>query len=171
MVDLPEYPKRLAVTEGPRNGISAADIAAPYAMFARAMDNVKDTVLPIAIEQAEARGAEAVTIGPDGQPEITEMATIGVLGQAMQRGAQAKYFADLQTHTQEDYLQLRQKFQDDPVRFDGAAKSYNREIVSKADPILRPAVSTALDKLRMGHYTDLTEKKFVVDQQNAKTAL
>jgi len=171
MVDLPEYPHRLAVSEGPRNGISPADIAAPYAMFARAMDNLADTVLPAAIEQAEARGAEAVTIGPDGQPQITEMATLGVLGQAAQRGARAKYFADLQTKTGEDYLQLRQKYQDEPARFDVAAKAYNREIVSKQDPVLRPAVSTALDKLRMGHYTDLFEKRFAVDQANAKTAL
>ncbi|MFG1331133.1 hypothetical protein V5F41_07745 [Xanthobacter autotrophicus] len=171
MVDLPEYPKRLAVTEGPRNGISAADIAAPYAMFARAMDNVKDTVLPIAIEQAEARGAEAVTIGPDGQPEITEMATIGVLGDAYKRGARAHYFAQLQTNASEKYLELRQQYQNDPARFNEVTKAYNKELVSRADPILRPAVSAALDKLRSGHYTDLSERDFAVAQQNAKTAL
>lgn len=171
MVDLPEVPHRLALTEAPRSGISPADIAAPYAMFARAMDNVAEVVKPIAIEQAEARGAAAVTIGPDGTPEITEMATLGVLGQAYQRGARAHYFAQLQTNAAEKMLELRQQHEADPKRFDDMAKVYNKELVNRAEPALRPAVSAALDKLRLGHYLDLSERDFAVAQANAKTAL
>ena len=171
MVDLPEVPRRLALTEAPRSGISGADIAAPFAMFARAMDNAVDIVKPIAIEQAEARGAEAVTIGPDGTPQITEMVTLGALGEAMKRGARAKLFADIQTTAAEKYLELRQQYQDDPARFNEVAKTYNREIVNREEPVLRSAISTALDRLRVGHYTDLQEKSFAVAQANAKTAL
>ncbi|QRG10177.1 transglycosylase SLT domain-containing protein (plasmid) [Xanthobacter dioxanivorans] len=171
MVDLPEVPRRLALTEAPRSGISGADIAAPFAMFARAMDNAVDIVKPIAIEQAEARGAEAVTIGPDGTPQITEMVTLGALGEAMKRGARAKVFADIQTTAAEKYLELRQQYQDDPARFNEVAKTYNREIVNREEPVLRSAISTALDRLRVGHYTDLQEKSFAVAQANAKTAL
>ena len=171
MVDLPEVPHRLALTEAPRTGISGADIAAPFAMFARAMDNTVDIVKPIAIEQAEARGAEAVTIGPDGTPQITEMVTLGALGEAMKRGARAKVFADIQTTAAEKYLELRQQYQDDPARFNEVAKTYNREIVNREEPVLRSAISTALDRLRVGHYTDLEEKSFAVAQANAKTAL
>ncbi|MFG1275731.1 hypothetical protein, partial [Xanthobacter flavus] len=171
MVDLPEVPHRLALTEAPRSGITAADIAAPYAMFAHAMDNAAEVVKPIAIEQAEARGAEAVTIGPDGMPQITEMTTLGVLGQAMQRGAQAKFFADLQTAAAEKYLGFREQFQNDADRFNNVAKIYNRELVQGAPPVMRPAVSAALDRLRLGHFTDQKEKNFAIDQANAKTAL
>ncbi|MFG1189490.1 hypothetical protein [Xanthobacter flavus] len=135
------------------------------------MDNAAEVVKPIAIEQAEARGAEAVTIGPDGMPQITEMATLGMLGQAMQRGAQAKFFADLQTAAAEKYLGFREQFQNDADRFNNATKIYNRELVQGAPPVMRPALSAALDRLRLGHFTDLKEKNFAIDQANAKTAL
>ncbi|MFG1275740.1 hypothetical protein, partial [Xanthobacter flavus] len=68
-------------------------------------------------------------------------------------------------------LELRQQYETDPKQFDNVAKLYDKELVNRAEPALRPAVSAALDKLRLGHYLDLSERDFAVAQANAKTAL
>jgi len=172
MVDLPEYPRRLALTEGPRSGISPADIAAPYAMFARAAGNLADAVAPIAEEQAMAAGAESVGRDANGNLVMVSGPAFGRLGEVYTRAARSSYLAQLDGEMDRKFLELRQQSPNDPVRFDGMAKAYGTELVAREkDPILKASVRAMAEKGRTQHFIGMSREKQQVDLGNAKVAL
>lgn len=172
MVDLPEYPKRLALTEGPRNGISGADIAAPYAMFARTAGNLADVVQPIAEEQARAAGADSVGYDESGNVVMTAQPVFGYLGEVHKRAANAAFMANMQGQIEKDVASLRGQYPNDPQRFEAAGKTYISELRARQkDPALRASVALAAQQTVDRHAVALISGKQQVDLGNAKVAL
>lgn len=172
MVDLPEYPKRLAVTEGPRNGITAADIAAPYAMFARTAGNLADVVQPIAEEQAAAAGADSVGRDENGNLVMVPGVAFGRLGEVYNRAARSSYLAQIDGEIDRKMLELRQQYQSDPATFGKVSKAYVSELRAREkDPVLRVSVSTMGERAANQHFIGLSREKQQVDLGNARVAL
>ncbi|MFG1247265.1 hypothetical protein [Xanthobacter flavus] len=172
MVNLPEVPRRLALTEAPRSGITAADIAAPYAMFARAAGNLADAVQPVAEEQAAAAGAAAVGRDDSGNLVMTTGPAFGRLGEVYTRSARAAFLAQLDGDVDRKLLEMRQQAPSDPGRFDGMAKAFGDELVAREkDPLLKSAIRVMVDKGRNQHFIGMSREKQQVDLGNAKIAL
>lgn len=172
MVDLPEYPRRLALTEAPRSSISGADVAAPYAMFARSAGNLADLVEPMAEEQAMAAGAAAVGRDAEGNLTVVAGPAIGRLGQVYTRSMRATYLAQLNPEVDRQLLEIRQQHPDDPAGFQAASAGFVRELrLRQPDPILRESVGAMAAQSANEHFVGMSRDKMATDLRNAKVAL
>ncbi|MPZ39842.1 MAG: hypothetical protein GEU95_17635 [Rhizobiales bacterium] len=148
MVDLPKIPRRLVTVEEPRSGLTARDIAAPYASIAQGMADVGDaleTVAEAGVEDAAARG---VTVGADGQLNIerTAIPMVGKAGQHYERLIKTRAVVDEDTRADGVLIELREANRGNPAGFKAAAEAYRDERVSQLTSNVGPAAGLALKR-------------------------
>lgn len=146
MVDLPQYPRRLVTSEAPRSSLSPADIAAPYAAMSRGMDQAGDGLNEVAKSYAEQAGAEAVTIGADGQPQVAKAYIVGDAGKVFTRAVSVAAATQADTESERHLLDLREQFRDDPKGFSTAADAYRQEKKSQYSSAAGPMVGLTVDR-------------------------
>ena len=73
MVDLPQVPRRLALTEAPKTMVTAADIAQPYTDYGKALTNAGEALELVAMVSAEKSAQNAVTRDSQGNLTVSLM--------------------------------------------------------------------------------------------------
>jgi hypothetical protein len=146
MVDLPKVTRRLVTTEAPQSGLSARDIAAPYAFAAEAAREISGAVESVAEANVEDAAARAVTVGADGeiQVERTAIPMVGKVGRHYDRLVRTGAVVQADAIADRDLLDLRQESRGDPAAFMAAAEAYRDQRVGQLSETVGEAGGAAL---------------------------
>lgn len=146
MVDLPKVSRRLVTTEAPQSGLSARDIAAPYAAFAEAAREGSTALESVAESGVEDAAARAVTIGADGEIAIdrTAIPMVGKVGRAYERHIRTGALAAADGAADRALIELRHETAGDPAAFRAAAEKYRDDQVASISGLVGESGGAAL---------------------------
>lgn len=146
MVDLPKVSRRLVTTEAPQSGLSARDVAAPYAAFAQAAKDVGDAVESVAEANVEDAAARAVTVDAEGNVNVerTAIPMVGRVGRKYENYIKLAAVARADTEADRDLIELRADSKGDPQAFMVAGTEYRDKRVAALTSTLGPAAGEAL---------------------------
>lgn len=158
MVELPQFPRRLALTEEPKSSITSGDIRSGYASLARGLDSIGNTLDTIATDQAEKAGADSVTVGADGKPEVTKPLLFTENSRkAFDRMQNFRLMTEADNQGDQQLLKLRDDFRDNPEGFLKAANEFRAQHVQNwgTNPQVRVALDRQLQNRATGIYGGL----------------
>ena len=130
MVDLPQVPRRLAVTEAPSTPLTADAVASPYANLGRAMDKLGGALEDVGVDMAKEAGKRAVTMDGEGNLSVQAMPPLGKAAEAFNRTAQMTYLSRVEPDIKNKVLEARIRFDGKPQAFQEWADQYGGELVS-----------------------------------------
>jgi hypothetical protein len=125
MVDLPEIPRRLVTVDQIQDRVTPQAVAAPYAMFSRALDQTAD----IAETEAARKGAEMGAAAAPGAP--APFGSVGAFDRAYQKAAAAGTAAALSNDITVKSAEIQSQFPLDPAGQKDAWTKYADATLSK----------------------------------------
>lgn len=143
MVDLPKIPNRTPTSEAPRSTLTRADIEAPFAYAAKALDDIGLTAGAFAEAGAERAGIAAVRTGDDGSLIVDHgpVPLVGKAGDIAKRTAALTYVARIKPQIEEQVTKIRLEMPNDPEGFRQAGQTYIDELAAKVPhPVLQESV-------------------------------
>lgn len=124
--------------------VTAAEVAAPFASFGRALDNLGEALDDVSVVVANEAGQKAVTQDADGTLRVDTMPPMtGRAGIAYNRAAKTTYAARLEPQISNQVLQKRLEFEGKPQEFASWAEKYVSELeAGQGDEATRNMVRT-----------------------------
>ena len=130
-IQLPELPgvsRTLVTTEAPSPGVTAGDIAAPYAHLGNALDKLGGAVNDAGVDMAAEAGKRAVTTDDQGNLQVSTLPPIGKAAEAFNRSAQTAYLAQIDPVIQQKVTDMRIASRGDPGAFHDMSQAYTQEL-------------------------------------------
>lgn len=168
MVDLPEVPRRLALSEAPRSSLSRADVEAPYTSMARALGAGAQALEEVAEPLAERAAAEAVRTDEKGNVIVDRgvLPIVGRGGDKFEQNVRIAAVAKARPAIEEKLTELRLQHREDPRGFQVASDAYVDQLGgNQPDPVLRNAVTT-IARQAASH----AHRSLLVEFENRETA-
>lgn len=146
MVDLPKVQRRPVTTEAPQSGLSARDIAAPYASMGEVAREGSAALESVAAAGVEDAAARAVTVDADGNVNVerTAIPMVGKVGQHYERLVRTGAVVQADAVADRDLLDLRQESRGNPAAFMSAAEAYRDQRVGQLSATVGEAGGAAL---------------------------
>lgn len=149
-----------AVTQAPRTNLSSEDIAGPAKSLANSLNLAGEALTDTSVKLAEDAGVKAVHTDDAGNLVYDKVPMLGPASQAYVRTANMTILNQKIPQIENDQLELRLKFPNDPAGFKAAAKAYTDEQVKtfSDNPHLAAAVGKAAGEAAAHNYrTSLVE--------------
>lgn len=172
MVDLPSVPRRLVTTETPRSSVTAADVAAPYAQFGKALDSLGEGLEDVSVVAAEQAAQNAVTRDSNGNLQVETLPPMtGRAGIAFNRLGKQSYLIQLGNQSSTEITKARAQYEGRPEDFRAWSEKYIGELESaQPDAAIRNAVSQTVGRQITETYNGLIAQRAKLDLQSANAA-
>lgn len=173
MVDLPQVPRRLAVTEAPTSLVTREDAAAPGKALGTALSSLGSAVDDAAVVVAQNEAQKAVTRDADGNLQVQLLPDfMGRAGRVFNETAKQSYLAQLDVQARDDLAKAHLDNQGNPDEFKVFADNYIDGLVGKqSDAGMQNAVRQRLTQVADQHYRGLQSQRASLDLRRANDAL
>jgi len=175
MVDSPLQPSQIVTTDIPQSKLTGADIAQPYQLLARSLDDASQSTEKIATSLAEQAGTKAVTRDDQGNLQVQRAPIFGAAGEAYARAVKIAALTESEGKAERDDVLLRQQYRDNPEGYLQAADAYKRKTVDQVSQAAGPEVGLALgrslERTTTQTWKGLLNEKESLDLQRANNTI
>lgn len=138
-------PSEVVASQTPQTHLSGADIAQPYAMLGRSLDQLGEGLSDVAVPLAENAGLSSVSRDDQGNLSVTHAPILGEAGKAYARAQKFSALASGEAEAKRQDLLLSKQFPNDPNSYLAAAQAFREKLVQQYSDV-SPEVGMALGR-------------------------